>query len=94
VATSSHLLLERVPDAVTAERLAGRIHARLCEPLALPVGNVAVGASIGLIFLDRVGAAPDDALDVVDKAMYRAKRDGGGVRLATQSAIGASLGTA
>ena len=33
------LLLERVPDVGTAEILARRIHARLCEPLTLPAGT-------------------------------------------------------
>ena len=76
------LLLKRVPDLETAETLALRIHARLCEPLVLAAGDVAVGASFGLVFLDRVTEAPSQALDCADAAMYEAKRRGGGVAVA------------
>jgi diguanylate cyclase (GGDEF)-like protein len=76
------LLLKRVPDLETAETLALRIHARLCEPLVLAAGDVAVGASLGLVFLDRVTEAPSQALDCADAAMYEAKRRGGGVAVA------------
>jgi diguanylate cyclase (GGDEF)-like protein len=84
------LLLERVPDVRTAEALARRIHAQLCEPLTIPAGDVAVGASFGLVFLDRTAGAPDQALDVADAAMYEAKARGGGVELGGLPAPGAS----
>ncbi len=86
------VLLERVPDVCTAEALALRIHAQLCEPLALPAGDIAVGASLGMVFLDRSADAPEGALDIADAAMYAAKARGGGVELATppQMAIGSS----
>jgi len=76
------LLLERVPNVRTAEALARRIHAELCEPLTLPAGDIAVGASLGLVFLDQTADAPDQALDTADTAMYEAKARGGGVELA------------
>lgn len=88
------LLLDRVPDARTAEALAERIHARLCEPLTVRAGEVAVGASLGLVFLDGGTGAPSRALDVADAAMYQVKRRGGGVQLASFTPIGAGLGVA
>ena len=48
----------------------------------LAAGDVAVGASFGLVFLDRVTEAPSQALDCADAAMYEAKRRGGGVAVA------------
>ena len=86
------LLLERVPDVRTAEALARRIHAQRCEPLTLPAGNIAVGASLGVVFLDRTAVASDRALDIADAAMYQAKARGGGVELAAplQTALGSS----
>lgn len=74
------LLLLGVPDPRSAERLVSRIHARLCEPLRIAAGDVEVRASLGLVFLDAVSAA-GGALDVADRAMYEAKRQGGGVGL-------------
>ena len=88
------LLLERVPDAGTAEALAYRIHSRLCEPLTLPAGEIAVGASLGLVFLDGTTGAPSRALDIADSAMFEVKRRGGGVQLATFPQMGASQGAA
>ena len=82
------LLLERVPDVGTAEALARRIHAQLCEPLTIPAGDVAVGASFGLVFLDCTAGAPDQALDLADAAMYAAKARGGGVELGALPASG------
>lgn len=75
------LLLERVPDVATAEAIVGRIHLRLCEPLNLEAGAVRVGASLGLVFLDRATTVVR-ALDVADSAMYEVKARGGGVIVA------------
>ena len=92
------VLLKRVPDVETAETLARRIHARLCEPLTVRAGDVAslvaVGASLGLVFLDREAEAPSCALDCADAAMYEAKRRGGGVAVASMQRPQASLGVA
>jgi diguanylate cyclase (GGDEF)-like protein len=75
------LLLERVPDVATADAIARRIHLRLCEPLRLEAGDVRVGASLGLVFLDRASDAVE-TLDVADRAMYEVKGRGGGVVVA------------
>jgi len=73
------VLLARVADEAAAERVARRMHARLCEPMVVAGREVVIGASLGVRLLDR-DSAPD-TLDMADKAMYDAKERGGGVRL-------------
>jgi diguanylate cyclase (GGDEF)-like protein len=77
------VLLARVADQAGAERVALRIHERLCEPLVIGGHEVAIGASLGLILLDR-DTAPD-ALATADRAMYDAKEGGGGFRSAAMA---------
>jgi diguanylate cyclase (GGDEF)-like protein len=80
------LLLSGIPDRTAAECVVIRVHERLCEPLTLAAADereaadVAIGASLGLVYLDSATAV--DALETADKAMYEAKRAGGGVTLA------------
>jgi diguanylate cyclase (GGDEF)-like protein len=76
------VLLTRNPDENSAATIAGRIHERLRQPYDIDGGKVHVGASIGIALF------PSDAGDMAtlmrgaDAAMYQAKRNGGGVRLA------------
>ena len=58
--------------------------------IVVEVDGQVVGASFGLVFLDRTAGAPDQALDVADAAMYEAKARGGGVKLGGVAAPGAS----
>jgi len=75
------LILAGVPDVATARLIAERVHAGLCAPVQVGRQPVSVGASLGVLFLDE---APDtaDALELADRAMYEAKRGGGGIALA------------
>jgi diguanylate cyclase (GGDEF)-like protein len=80
------LLLTSVPDPGAAERVVIRVHDRLCAPIALAdsdIGptDVSVGASLGIVILDE--ATDVSALASADRAMYEAKRDGGGVTVAS-----------
>jgi diguanylate cyclase (GGDEF)-like protein len=75
------LLLSGIPDERTAQSVVERVHAYLCEPLAIGDRSVAIGASLGVRFIDSAQAAAD-ALDLADQAMYEAKRGGGGISLA------------
>jgi diguanylate cyclase (GGDEF)-like protein len=74
------ILLTRDPDLQRAEAIAERLHERLRDPYDIEGRRVEVGASIG------VALFPDHADDIAslmrgaDAAMYRAKRQGGGVR--------------
>lgn len=58
-------------DATTAEQIARRIIGHVAMPIDLEVGTVEISVSVGLAQLDS-----DDALDVADQAMLRAKRAG------------------
>jgi diguanylate cyclase (GGDEF)-like protein len=74
------ILLTRDPDQQRAESIAQRLHERLSDPYDIEGRRLEVGASIG------VALFPDHADDIAslmrgaDAAMYRAKRQGGGVR--------------
>ncbi|MFN8122971.1 MAG: GGDEF domain-containing protein [Thermoleophilia bacterium] len=76
--------------AEDAEGLARRLHRRLGDPVDAGGRAVAVAASIGVFATTsvRVGAETLDAdalLRAADSAMYRAKRGGGGVRIAAMA---------
>ncbi len=74
------LLLPDVRDEETAGRLAGRIHAALGQPIAMAEGEVRVGSSLGLVMIDgEPHASPTRLLAAADRAMYEAKRAGGGI---------------
>ena len=76
------ILLTDDADTHRATAIAERIWDRLREPFDIDGERLAIGASIG------VALFPDDSVDIAtllraaDAAMYRAKRRGGGVRLA------------
>ena len=76
------VLLSSVADEAAAERVATRIHERLCEPIVVGGHEANIGASLGVRVLDENTAS--DALRIADRAMYEVKErnDGGGVRLA------------
>jgi diguanylate cyclase (GGDEF)-like protein len=75
------LILSGVPDVATALSIAERVHEGICAPVKVNRGSVSVGASLGVLFLD---GPPDttDALELADRAMYEAKRGGGGIAFA------------
>jgi diguanylate cyclase (GGDEF)-like protein len=77
------VLLVDMPSAATAEMLARRLHATLCEPIELDDGEVSVGASIGLYLIRPSRKMPTIARlhDLADGLMYEAKRAGGGLRV-------------
>ncbi|RZU52994.1 PAS domain S-box-containing protein/diguanylate cyclase (GGDEF)-like protein [Krasilnikovia cinnamomea] len=65
----------RAPSA-TGARVGADILAALTEPLAIPGGNVQIGASIGLAVAQGADQA-DQVVLAADTAMYAAKRAGG-----------------
>jgi diguanylate cyclase (GGDEF)-like protein len=77
------VLLVDMPSAATAEMLARRLHATLCEPIELDDREVSVGASIGLYLIRPSRRMPTIARlhDLADGLMYEAKRAGGGLRV-------------
>ena len=76
------ILLTRNPGEERGVAIAERVYDRLREPFDIDGRRIGIGASIG------VALFPDDSVDIAtlmraaDAAMYRAKRRGGGVRLA------------
>ena len=75
------LLLPGVSDHATAGALAGRIHARLEEPMVMAEREVRVGSSLGLVLVDdRPLVSLPRLLAEADRAMYAAKKAGGGIR--------------
>ena len=84
------LLLEAVPDAGEAQRVAERVLRALAPPFALDARWVALGGSIG-IALGRGGAAsPEELLGAADAALYQAKRGGGGRQVLYDPALHAA----
>nr|WP_240942456.1 sensor domain-containing diguanylate cyclase [Planosporangium thailandense] len=79
------VLITGDPDLSAVSAVAGRIHAQLEEPFGVEGRQVRIGASIGIaVFPDH---APDHSGLVrrADNAMYQAKRNGGGSRVATKA---------
>jgi diguanylate cyclase (GGDEF)-like protein len=78
------VLLAKVGDFDTAQRLALRIHERLCEPIELDHETVSVGASMGLYLIEPSDRMPSVGRlhDLADVLMYEAKRAGEPLRVA------------
>jgi diguanylate cyclase (GGDEF)-like protein len=76
------ILLARDPGEAEAAAIAERIHARLCEPFDIDGSEIRVGASIGIALYPADAGDMPALMKASDAAMYCAKRDGGGVRLA------------
>jgi diguanylate cyclase (GGDEF)-like protein len=74
------VLLTRDPDEQRATAIAERLHERLRQPYDIEDRPVMVGASIGVALFPADAADIESLLRAADAAMYRAKRDGGGVR--------------
>ena len=67
------ILLDEIPDASEAVRLAERIQRALSEPFTLNGEDVFATASIGIALGDAALDRPEDLLRDADTAMYRAK---------------------
>ncbi|MDF1504735.1 EAL domain-containing protein [Roseisolibacter sp. H3M3-2] len=72
------VLLGRIAHPDHVEAVAARIGAALRRPIALPLRDVVVGASLGIAH-GRPGIGPDELLKDADLAMYRAKAAGKGL---------------
>lgn len=70
------ILLEDIPDADDAIRVAERIQADLAEAFQLGEHEVFTTASIGIALSGRAVRSPEEVLRDADTAMYRAKTDG------------------
>jgi diguanylate cyclase (GGDEF)-like protein len=80
------VLLAGVSDEVTAERLAKRLHTTIVAPYSTDIGELRVGASVGVALIEP--QATETELEVrrrADAAMYEIKERGGGVRIYGES---------
>ena len=71
------ILTERLHGPVGAEVVAGRVLEDLKRPFVVKSTPVRVGASIGLAMGGPGDTEPETLLALADRAMYRAKRQGG-----------------
>jgi diguanylate cyclase (GGDEF)-like protein/PAS domain S-box-containing protein len=72
------ILLEDVPTAADARKVADRLHEELRTPFWLGTHEVFSGASIGIAHGSAGYARPEDILRDADTALYRAKAQGRG----------------
>ena len=72
------ILLEDVPNAADARKVADRLHEELRTPFLLATQEVFSGASIGIAHGNANYARPEDILRDADTALYRAKAQGRG----------------
>ncbi|MFP4311817.1 MAG: diguanylate cyclase domain-containing protein [Nitriliruptoraceae bacterium] len=72
------VLLRELSDAEDVHRSAAAIVAAVGAPVRLPaIGEVAVGASLGIAVVGEHGSTPDELLSAADAAMYEVKHAGG-----------------
>jgi diguanylate cyclase (GGDEF)-like protein len=77
------ILLAGNPDEANAWTIAERVHERLREPFRIEERDIAIGGSIGIaLFPDHAGDV-EGLIRAADTPMYQAKRDGGGIRVAS-----------
>lgn len=86
------VVLTALVDETEAHDVMRRALAALAEPVALPGGGVAVGASMGLVCYPRDGADAAALLQSSDAAMYRAKRIGANRIVLAQAGAGCNHG--
>jgi diguanylate cyclase (GGDEF)-like protein/PAS domain S-box-containing protein len=72
------ILLEDVPTAADARRVAERVQSELRLPFWLGPSEVFSGASVGIAHGSATYASPEDMLRDADTALYRAKAQGRG----------------
>lgn len=72
------VLLRDLPDPAAAGHVAEKIVSVLGRPYRLDGVEVFVGVSCGVALVSAHGATPDELIGVADRAMYRAKEQGGG----------------
>jgi len=78
------ILLSSNPDEQRAVGIAERIYERLGRPYLIDGSRVTVGASVGVALYPSVAGDIETLMRAADAAMYQAKRNGGGVRLAAR----------
>jgi len=74
------VLLEEVPDLATVRMVARRVHEGICRPIRLRRGDadtVAVGVSIGIVFIEPGATAPARVVtELAERRLQQAKASG------------------
>ncbi|HYD67464.1 PAS domain S-box protein [Azospirillum sp.] len=70
------VVLSEVKTVADAELVAGKVIAAINEPVAMRVGTIHVGASVGIGLYPADGSDAASVMRAADRAMYRAKADG------------------
>jgi diguanylate cyclase (GGDEF)-like protein len=68
------VILAGIAEASETEPVTGRIHAAVGKPIALPVGEVTLTLSVGMVLASDEYRSPEDLVNAADRAMYAAKR--------------------
>jgi diguanylate cyclase (GGDEF)-like protein len=90
-------LVENIDSADTAVRAGESMRSLIMAPIVLEsqrgsgLGRLRLTASAGVVIYPDDSTRPEDLLELGDRAMYAAKRAGGGVRLASSRAGGLRL---
>ena len=76
------VLVEDLHRSEHAQALAERVIRAVSEPIPCPGGVARIGASVGYAVIDEPTQAAEAFVAAADRAMYGAKRQGGGRALA------------
>lgn len=68
------VLAEGVTSAQDVARIIDRIHAKLEDPIHLPIGPISLSVSVGVAVATDAHSTPEDILAEADRAMYASKR--------------------
>jgi diguanylate cyclase (GGDEF)-like protein len=77
------ILLTSDPDEENTRSIAERVHQRLREPFRIEEQDITIGGSVGIALFPDHAADVGELIRAADAPMYRAKRDGGGIRVAS-----------
>jgi diguanylate cyclase (GGDEF)-like protein len=83
--------LTRGEGRAEAEAVARRVVEALSRPFALDIGEVTVGASIGIALAPSDGSDPEALVRAADLALYAAKSEGRGTHRLYDAAMGQAL---
>jgi len=81
------VVLSESCDLAQTEILARKLATKIAEPIRLSAGEVRIGVSIGAAVFPDHGDTGEAVLHRADRAMYLAKDEGGGVRLASPRTV-------
>ena len=81
------VLVDDLDSSEHAEALAERVIRVVSEPIPCPGGVARIGASIGYAVIDQPIEAAEGFVAIADRAMYGAKRQGGGRALAAAALV-------